>query len=626
MTAGPSSLTGTVNVTRLAWTEKGPEPAVLSWPAVTLFGSPRPEPAGPPGETAGSDAADEPAEVRTRTLTPAVPELPPLWIRGSLAARIVALVMVVVLGTGAAALIIRAQVRGLGANFDLLTGVYIPFQTTLMRAQIQSQRIGSFVSIYGSPEIQLDRAAQLNLEEALELRASLVAEVRRTLEQALLNPDRLGGLAQLDDVVELLRQVDELGALVSRDEGVEGTEVTEILADAARQAEISRRFAELEVRANEAVRSQRDTVAKERRQAEQRALVITIASAVVSLIATLLVIVTLRPLRRLAVSVRRIGRGEWSERIEVGPKPEHDDEVARLAREVNMMAATLEERERRLLHGERLAAIGRLAAQITHEIRNPLSSVALNAELLEDELDSLGNVEGVVEARALLARITGEVDRLTQITEAYLGFARRPKPQMTKIDLGLVITDLLDFTAKEHERNRITIVRELPAESVWVDADAGQLRQALLNLLRNAQEAVLEVAAPAIEESGVGDLLDEFGGGGDEDLSAHATGHAGAGTITVSLACKNRQALVVVGDTGPGIPMPENGNLDRIFEAFVTSKAHGTGLGLPMVQQIAVDHGGAVRLLQTGPHGTRFELRVPACDPPTPSVSSESPA
>jgi two-component system NtrC family sensor kinase len=566
-----------------------------------------------------------------------VPELPPLRIRGSLAARIVALVMVVVLGTGAAALIIRGQVRGLGANFDLLTGVYIPFQTTLMRAQIQSQRIGSFVSSYGSPEVQLDRAAQLNLEEALDLRASLVAEVRVPLEQALLNPDRLGGIAQLDDVVELARQVDELGALVARDEGVEGNEVTEVLADAPRQAEISRRFAELEVRANEAVRSQRDTVAEAGRRAQQRALVITIAAAVVSLIATLLVILTLRPLRRLAVSVRRIGRGEWRERIEVGPRPERDDEVARLAREVNLMAATLEERERRLIHGERLAAIGRLAAQITHEIRNPLSSVALNAELLEDELDSLGmldsldpkdRIEGVAEARALLARISSEVDRLTQITEAYLGFARRPKPQMTRMDLGPAITDLLDFTATEHERNRIEIVRELPAEPVWVEADAGQLRQALLNLLRNAREAVLESASPPLDESGVGDLLDEL------EPGAGLGAGASVGTITVSLTCKDGQALVVVADTGPGIPMLAQGKesgsngrgVERIFEAFVTSKAHGTGLGLPMVQQIAVDHGGSVRLLQTGPDGTHFELRLPACDPPARSVSSESPA
>ncbi|MFO7562070.1 MAG: ATP-binding protein, partial [Enhygromyxa sp.] len=303
-----------------------------------------------------------------------------------------------------------------------------------------------------------------------------------------------------------------------------------------------------------------------------------------------------------------------------------DDEVARLAREVNLMAATLEERERRLLHGERLAAIGRLAAQITHEIRNPLSSVALNAELLGDELDALGGLEGADEAQQLLARITAEVDRLAQITEAYLGFARRPKPQKALVELGHELADLLDFLAEEHERNRITIVRELPSEPVWVEADAGQLRQALINLLRNAQEAVLERVedGAAQRDSDLGDLLDELEGPGSS-LGAPAAEGEQAGTITLTLACKDRRALVIVADTGPGIPIPAQG-VERIFEAFVTSKAHGTGLGLPMVQQIAVDHGGAVRLLSTGPRGTSFEFSLPACDPPAPSVSSENSA
>ncbi|PRP92804.1 Sensor protein ZraS [Enhygromyxa salina] len=551
----------------------------------------------------------------------AVPELPPLRIRGSLAARIVALVVLVVLGTGAAALVIRAQVRGLGANFDLLTGVYIPFQTKLLGAQNQSQRIAGFVISHGNPEAQLDRAEELNLEEALELRARLVAEVRAPLEQALQHPDRLGGIEQLDEVRALDRQVAKLAELVALDEGVP---VNEVLADAPHQAEISRRFAELEVQANGAVRSQRDTVMEAGRAAEQRALIITILAAIFSLIATLFVILTLRPLRRLAPSVRRIGRGEWRERIEVGERPERDDEVARLAREVNLMAATLEERERRLLRGERLAAIGRLAAQITHEIRNPLSSVALNAELLEDEIDSLGAAEGVGEARQLLARISSEVDRLTQITEAYLGFARRPKPQMAKVDLRRELTDLLDFTAQEHQRNRVEVVRELPSAPVWVEADAGQLRQALLNLLRNAQEAVLEVAVDPLDAGAdVGDLLDDFDGepGAKSALAAKA-----AATIVVSLVCKDGVALVVVGDSGPGIPVPEQGGIERIFEAFVTSKTHGTGLGLPMVQQIAVDHGGAVRLASTGPQGTKFEFELPACDPPAASVSSENSA
>ncbi|MCA9683004.1 MAG: HAMP domain-containing histidine kinase [Myxococcales bacterium] len=564
---------------------------------------------GPPGVRAGGRAG---AGSR---------ELPPLRVRGSLAARIVALVLLVVLGTASSAFIVANQVRGLRANFDLLTGVYVPVQTRLLQAQAQSQRIGTLLTSYGNPENQLERADLLNVEEAFELRANLIAEVRLPLEQALTHPDRLGGIEQLDDVRELDRLLAELEALATLETG---GDISEAITDVPRQVEISRRFRELQKLTNETVAGQRDTVSAAGRNAEQRALVVTIAAAVVSLLATLVVILTLRPLRRLAVSVRRIGAGDWRERIEVGERPERDDEVARLAREVNLMAEALEEREHRVLRGERLAAIGRLAAQITHEIRNPLSSVALNAELLEDELVQFGDAAG--EARQLLGRIAGEVDRLTQITEAYLGFARRPKPELRRLELAGALTDLLDFLEQEHRRNGIRVVRELASE-VWVRADAGQLRQALINLLRNAQEAVLEVTVGREGQTDdLGDLLDGLDGDVDGEPEGAGPDIGGEATITVSLACKDGQALVVVADSGPGIPTPERGGYERIFEAFVTSKTHGTGLGLPMVQQIAVDHGGGVRLLETGPQGTRFEFRLPACDPPAPSVSSPNSA
>lgn len=551
-------------------------------------------------------------------------ELPPLRVRGSLAGRIVALVLLVVLGTALAAAIVGAQVRGLRANFDLLTGVYIPFQTRLLEAQAQSQRIGARVASFGNPENQLDRADLLNLEEALELRVDAIVDARQPLRQALAHPDRLGGSEQLDAVRELDRQLADLETLASPDEGVE---IGELMADVSRQADINKRFRALQERANEMVAEQRNTVAAAGREAERQALIVTIAAAAFSLLATLAVIITLRPLRRLAASVRQIGRGDWEARIEVGPRPERDDETSRLAREVNLMAGALQERERRLLRGERLAAIGRLAAQITHEIRNPLSSVALNAELLEDELGQFGEASG--EARELLARISGEVDRLTQITEAYLGFARRPQPQLAKIDLGRELTDLLDFLAREHEQDRIHVERDLPDAPVWVEADAGQLRQALINLLRNAQEAVLEVAdAEAVGADSaamVGDLLDDLEPPARSSVSASSPVDAGSPRITVRLTCKDGAALVFVADSGPGIPVPEEG-IERIFEAFVTSKAHGTGLGLSMVQQIAADHGGGVRLVQTGPEGTEFEFQLPACDPPAASVSSRNSA
>jgi signal transduction histidine kinase len=510
------------------------------------------------------------------------------------------------------AVIILDQVRGLRASFDLLTGVYVPFQTELAQAQMQSHQITTFVVGFGNPETQLDRADMLNLEEAIDRRVNELAEARGPLEQAIEYPDRIGGEAQLDDVRELARLLAELELLVQ-----EGVDPTEVLGNASRQLEIGRRFRELQKRADDAVAHQRILVAQAGRAAEQRALVVTIVAALLSLLATLLVILTLRPLRRLADSVRRIGRGDWRERLEVGERPERDDEVARLGREVNLMAAAHEERERRVLHGERLAAIGRMAAQITHEIRNPLSSVALNAELLEDELAG----DELREARSLLARISDEVDRLTQITEAYLGFARRPAPQLAKLELAAELGDLLDFLAEEHARDGITVVRVLPSAPLWVEADARQLRQAVINLLRNAREALLEARGAREaerDEPDIGDLLDDEAPVAERPLPADAG--EGRPTIRVVVERKDREARVLIEDNGPGIPAgPDH---ERIFEAFVTSKAHGTGLGLPMVRQVALDHGGSVRVLATGPAGTTFELALPACDPPGPSVSS----
>lgn len=90
------------------------------------------------------------------------------------------------------------------------------------------------------------------------------------------------------------------------------------------------------------------------------------------------------------------------------------------------------------------------------------------------------------------------------------------------------------------------------------------------------------------------------------------------------MRCKDDQVFVVVGDDGPGIPLG-SAEVERIFDAFYTSKAQGTGLGLPTVQQIVQDHDGAVRVAHTGPEGTSFEVRLPACAPDGGSVSSPAP-
>src|SRR5262249_54353208 len=153
----------------------------------------------------------------------------------------------------------------------------------------------------------------------------------------------------------------------------------------------------------------------------------------------------LRPLRRLAEGARRIALGEYKQRVDAAAP----DEIGALAREFNQMAQALDEREQALIRSERLAAVGKIAAQITHEVRNPLSSIGLNAEMLEEELTG--------EAQKLARAIVKEVDRLTEITEEYLRFARLPRPKLEREDLRELVTELLVFMKSELESRKIDL-------------------------------------------------------------------------------------------------------------------------------------------------------------------------
>jgi two-component system, NtrC family, sensor kinase len=287
----------------------------------------------------------------------------------------------------------------------------------------------------------------------------------------------------------------------------------------------------------------------------------------------------LRPIRVLTEAAQRLGR--------VGPEsvtvPEQGgDELSLLAREFNAMAQRLAARERELraqgealLRSERLAAIGRIAAQITHEIRNPLNSISLNAEELQERLGAESS-----SARELCDAIAREVDRLTGITEEYLRFARLPKPQMQGADLNDTVRELLDFVRPELDAARVSLQLTLSPELPRVHADVAQLRQLLLNLLRNAREAMP--------------------GGG----ALQVTTRGGEGSVAVE-----------VRDTGHGIP-PER--LQRIFDPFFTTKERGTGLGLAMAQEIAQEHGGQLSCDSEVGRGTAFTLRLPALLPTEP--------
>ena len=264
---------------------------------------------------------------------------------------------------------------------------------------------------------------------------------------------------------------------------------------------------------------------------------------------------TLRPLGVLRARAREIAGGEYARRTGVRSQ----DEIGDLARELDAMAAALEEREQRLIRSERLATVGRMAAQITHEVRNPLASIGLYVELLGDEFGDRP------EARRLVSSITSEVDRLTEITETYLRFARLPRPKLDREDLPALVASVVEFARAELLQAGIVLDTNL-APDLEVAADESQLRQALLNLIRNAREAM-----------------------------------HGGGRMTVTVGMRpDGMAEITIGDTGPGIA-PEH--LPKIFDPFFSTKAKGTGLGLALVQQIAVEHGGRVEVESEGENG-----------------------
>ena len=293
----------------------------------------------------------------------------------------------------------------------------------------------------------------------------------------------------------------------------------------------------------------------------------------------------LAPLPRLQERVAAVARGELDARLE----HHADDEIGVVGAEFERMVDALGQRDERLRRAERLAAIGKLAAHVTHEVRNPLNSIRLNMEMLEEDLE-----DAAPDARSLLSAIAREVERLTSITEQYLRLARLPDPSLEPGMPGELARELANFVKPEMERAGVDVVLQLePTPAVAMDE--GQLRQALLNLLRNARESMPE-----------------------------------GGRVELSVTPEDGGVKLRLRDHGTGIPTDEREN---IFDLFYTTKQHGTGLGLPLTQQIIVAHGGTILCEAADGGGTAFEVWLPGTretpgrdddDLPAPSTSEAS--
>lgn len=328
---------------------------------------------------------------------------------------------------------------------------------------------------------------------------------------------------------------------------------------------------------------------EEAERSEQNLTVLVGTASLLSLglsVAMLLVMLaTLRPMTTLTEVVRRFAKGDRDVRATVGGA----SEIGTLALEWNRMADALALREAQLggqredlARSERLAALGHMAARMAHEVRNPLSSIGLNAELLDEELDAGARLDPK-EARELVRAIGAEVERLRDITEGYLDRARPAPAQHQRVLLGELAGSLYDFVRSELERRGIQA--HLQAEpGVWAEADASLLRQALWNLLRNAWEAMPR--------------------GGPLWLEVHVCKAESGETL----------AVLAIEDGGPGVPEDQR---EVIFQPFTTTKDRGTGIGLALVREVAMAHRGAIALVP-GHHGegARFELTMPVAPAP----------
>lgn len=249
--------------------------------------------------------------------------------------------------------------------------------------------------------------------------------------------------------------------------------------------------------------------------------------------------------------------------------------------------------QRLAIENERLAMVGKMAARVAHEIRNPLGAISLNTELLQDEVKDLPHGEG---AKAHIHTILSEIERLNNVIEEYLAFARLPKIDRSREGLNSVVTEVVGLIQETAARQGIAIRVDLAEGIPEVEMDRAQLKSALLNLVRNGIEAMPKGGVLTFRTS-------QRRGEPPPVLSGAApTSPSGSPQTLVG---------VEVSDTGHGIPPDAQ---ERLFEPFFTTKEGGTGLGLAHSRQVVHEHGGCIDCVSEVGRGTTFVVILPVAE------------
>jgi two-component system sensor histidine kinase HydH len=233
---------------------------------------------------------------------------------------------------------------------------------------------------------------------------------------------------------------------------------------------------------------------------------------------------------------------------------------------------------------DQLKVLSKLTGQLAHEIKNPLSTIKVNLKLISEELNDIISTEsssvsqgaaGQRLGRALrkINVIQKETDRLEQILDSFLRYLDRDELQPLSVDVNELISDMIDFYTPQAYSFSITIRQSLYDKPLVCRLDADMLKQVILNLFINAQQAMSE-----------------------------------GGELMIRTNRQGEDAVIQINDTGRGITPEE---LPHIFDVYYSSRLNGRGLGLPTAKKIVESHGGTITVNSTPGKGTSFTILLP---------------